>query len=420
MAAIIRNKTLYVLNDNLGYEPFYTVNNEIFQTSDINRNVFDYEHYRRAISSPTSLKIFRLYLLNDDETIRADVSRYVTQANVSFNHQQGQTRECSLTVINDDGFWAINPIGKIMWRGVKYRVDAGIFYDGVAYWKRCGIFTPSEPSYALDTKTISVQMFDKFALIDGTIGGKQPYKIKIPVGTKLKTAIRMLLSMERNNNALYDTKDFLFPSEYENYKLPYTINQNVDVSIGEIIIELATMIACDVFYNDYGNLVISNGVDTVAFETKPILWHYHADELQYAETNVNIQFKEWVNKVIVRGAIEGGKQFYGEAVNTNPRSQTSVALNDTYSFQMTDSKIYSNKLCEDRARYELKNKTVLTLQTKFKSIFIPHLIQNEMVKWDNKDLNIYNKKFIIKSISIDITGSMLMDISLCNIDELCL
>lgn len=422
MAAIIRNKTLYVLSedDGLSYEPFNTVNEEVFLTADINSMIFDYEHYCRAIASPASQKIFRLYLLNDDETIRSDVSEYVTQSTATFNHQQGQTRECSVTIINDDGFWEINPIQRVMWRGVKYRLDTGIYYDGTAYWKRCGVFTPSEPSYNMDAETISVQMFDKFALLDGTLGGKQPYKIKIPVGTKLKTAIRLLLSMERNTGVAYDSKDFIFPSEYEDYELPYTINQNEDISIGEIIIELATMISCDVFYNDFGNLVIANGVDTLSYKTKPILWHYHTNELQYANASVDIKFKEFVNKVIVRGAIENGKQFYGEAINTNPKSQTSVALNDTYTYQMTDSKINSDKLCSDRARYELKNKTILGAQVKYKSIFIPHLVQNEFVKWDNEKLNIYNKRFVIKGISIDLTDSMLMDISLCNVDEICL
>ncbi|HRG61316.1 MAG TPA: hypothetical protein PLU59_05130, partial [Aliarcobacter cryaerophilus] len=55
-------------------------------------------------------------------------------------------------------------------------------------------------------------------------------------------------------------------------------------SLGEIIIELANMIACDVYYNVNGNLVISSGIADIAYVSRSTLWSYKDNELEQFET----------------------------------------------------------------------------------------------------------------------------------------
>ena len=75
--AFVKNKRLYVLTDDKkGYEQFLTVLNEEFLTADRN-NIFSYKGYCRAISSPISHKVTRVFLLNNDETIKSDISEFL-------------------------------------------------------------------------------------------------------------------------------------------------------------------------------------------------------------------------------------------------------------------------------------------------------------------------------------------------------
>ena len=82
--AFIKNKILYVLNDSNKYVPMYTVNKEVFLTADKIFGLFSYDDYSKAVRSPLSQIVTRIYLLNDDETIRDEISEFLKSGNIDF------------------------------------------------------------------------------------------------------------------------------------------------------------------------------------------------------------------------------------------------------------------------------------------------------------------------------------------------
>lgn len=421
----IKNKQLYDSDGNA----LLTVDNEILLSSDYIDGYIPIDELHSKMLGKIATPVFRLFLLNYDETIKEDVSEdvIVGSGSLNMNYQQGQTRSFSVDLINENGKWNPSTINGRIWSGTKFRLDYGIVLKNTVYWKQMGIFTPNDPSLnnATSSKTISLQMSDKFALLDGSISGKTDSQYIIARGTKVKDAIQAFLDMEISasnqtygSKKVYDMKPLIFPSKYEDYVTEYRIDKSADTSIGEIIIELANMISCDVYYNENGNLTLSSNIDDLNYNNKSILWNYKDDELQYTDTKLTVNFSKLINKVIVVGANVNGAVYKATAENRNSLSQGNIYNSPIKLEYISDSNIYSTPLALDRANYELNKKSILPLSVSIKSFYNPFLKFNELVMWSNNDYGYKNRKFIIQSINMPMGSDCRMDITMTNINEL--
>lgn len=417
MAEFIRNKQLYVVPDENDRFRFYTADNEIFLTADQIEGLFSFDDYYMAVHSPLSQRIPRLCLLNEDETIKQDVTEYLTACSIDLTYEQGVTRSASVTLFNADGTWTPDPVKGFLWKGSKFRIEVGLYYNGTIFWANYGIFTPIDPTIDDEAQTVQFQMQDKFAFLNGAVGGGIDSDFKIPVGTSVRAAIEACLIAERENGGWYDTKPIIFPNNKQSITTPYTISKSPGLTYGEIITELADMISCDVYYNENGNLVIFGDSDDVPLENRPVLWNFNDTIPLYTQPNITMDLSKVINKVTVVGAIQNGYRFKGVAINNNAESRTNVRLTNLNPEYIEDSNITSDELCLTRAKYELQKKTLLGLQIKFNCVFIPNLLPGNLVTWTNTKHGFLNEKFFINSISLDVLNPTLMNISLTNIRE---
>ena len=266
------------------YKQFYLEDNSIlngFSTNETNANLtyVPREEFTEVIRSPVLRRYTKVYLLHPDETINKDITEYVLMTgSIEKNNQEGQCRSSNLTFINplvyktivddynnygkrkstpeslwnpmlfNDDFHANVKISCIDFYDARYEIDEGIFVT----------FDPKLSESGANT-TLSVQLYDKFALLDGTIDGKNDLDYEIPVNTPIYEAIRQLLRLPKNNRGEpYDVKDIIFPAKYKETLLAYTIKKTGENSVGDIIKEMVKSIACKVSYNANGNLVIAD------------------------------------------------------------------------------------------------------------------------------------------------------------------
>lgn len=420
--AFLKNKILYVKDDLSGYETF-TVNDEIFLTADlisgiqnVGFNDFSYNEYIAAIRHPISIRVCRVYLLNDDESIYEDLSEYICGGNLSFKYASGQTRSGSITFVNKNNMFVPHPINGLLWEGRKIRIDVGIYFNHIVFWKKCGIYLMKGFEINSEDGTVSCQIYDKYAGLDGTVGGKRGNVFKISVGTNVKQAIQLCLTETAYNGKSYDTNPIIFPLYYNTAVTPYTINKTAG-NIGEIPTELAKMISCDVYYNDDGRLVVSRDSDDVDLNQSPISWIYKNKDLLCMSPTLSYDYSNVPNIVFVTGAIENGKQYKGSYINKNPRSKNNIQLSIPNILNVEDSNIIGDSLCEDRAKYEYRAASRANLKLSFKSVFIPHLMPNDVFVWDNYSLDIKNEKFIISDISFNLVDGTLMNLNATNLNE---
>ncbi len=239
-------------------------------------SIFTLQHpqeYINAIKGKSIEPDFRIYILNPDETIYKEISDDLIYGlgSLTINYQQGQRRSLNFALDNSSKEYTPNPNNRKIWIGTKIRLDLGIkLKDGTIYYKQNGIFVVSDPVVTRHNaeEIVTIQCYDKFALLDGTLGGTIDATWEISAGKNIRDAIQEILLLNDGTGNPYDSKLMFFDPQYLTTQTAYTVEKAPGSSWGEMIIELADMIACDVYYNEFGNLVISSG------QSGPYLYQY--------------------------------------------------------------------------------------------------------------------------------------------------
>lgn len=374
----------------------------------------------RAITSYYNIPLFKVMSINEDESDNKDISEYIMQDSISHsqNLQNGQRGSLSFDLDNTSGTFYPSPISTCIWFGRKVRLYCGLLCDGVVYWFPKGIYIITDIGFRDDdnSNTISIQSNDKFCKLDGTISGKLESDYEVPNGSFIYDVVKSLLVLDSGNGDVYDPKTLIFDEKYKSYKTPYTIKKASGTTIGDVILELCEIISCDVYYNEDGHLLVEAGDELLSVSNKSILWHYNEYGLDMSTPEFTYDFSSVVNKITVVGAVVNGKIFKYTAENTNPASPTNTGFSPVKHEIINDDNLYSDDLCEQRAKYELQKKSVLPLQLKFTSVYIPFLITGELFAWTCLKHNFVYDKFLISSIQMKGDGSL--SISATNANEL--
>lgn len=300
--------------------------------------------------------VCRLFILNDDETIKADVSRDVIDYSLSITYQSGQRRTLSITMVNENHKWKPKYNTGLVQIGSKFRLDLGFVMYKTVYWKQMGIFLLKDPS----------------------------------------------ASRERANNTIS------FQNTY------YTIKQDAGNTLGEIFTDLAGTISSDIYYNEYGNMCIESNVNEFISGNLPVVWQFGENDrdilnLSYLEASSNI-----VNSVLVKGNIVNGYQFSATAKNNNPLSPTCIQYRGELFDVISDEALYSDELCRDRAQYELLAHTRGTSTVNISTPFLPIFDVNQIVMLNMPSEDIKGEQFAVNSISYNTSG---LSLTLENINE---
>ena len=383
------------------------------------------EEIERAIRSPISRRFFKLFLLHENETIKKDITAYVIpEGSLEKTYQQGSTRSLSITLANPDRIWVPSPTRGLLWTNSKFKLIMGLQLDNTIYWQDEGIFVCQDPDLnnASAHKTISIQLLDKFALLDGTISGKLGTDYQVSLGTNIYTTIKSLLNLSRDKMGNpYDFKAPILPSRYETAVTSYTLKKTAENTIGEIFTDLANMISCDIFYDECGRLTLRENIEDLDLHQRPVRWHYRdvVEGAEFFEVSMKIEWSKIINKVYVIGMNINGRLCKGEAANVNPKSAYNVnGLFGEHPLIVNDELINSDQRCVDRANYELKKNAMKYASVKIKSVYIPHLNCNDLVCWSFEDYGYVNQLFALQSLSIPLNPKDLVDISMTNLEDL--
>ena len=411
--AYIVNKTLC---DSAGRDVM-AVSGEDFLTNDtafiFNKN----PDFVSAVLNPIVTDLYKVELLYEDETPCEDISRYIVANSVSYSqeYKNGQTRSISFQMINKDGIWDAHPIKNRIWVNSKFRVHTGVIYNDVAYWYPLGIFVLKNPSYDRDNDIVGMSGVDKFAMIDGTLGGTLETEYKINPNTPIYAAVKTLLALDSGNGAPFDKSPIVFPSKYAESKTPYTMTVNGESSIGDIILELGEIISCDVYYNEFGSLVFSPSDELLNVSKKPILWTIDDEMADCTSISYDVKFDEVINKVTVVGANINGAIVKHTEINKNPKSPSNIYMTPVRFEYISDDNINTYELCQVRAEYELQKKSVIALSYNITMIYIPFIQSNALVCLNDDRKNIYGQKLFVSSVSISGGNT---SISATNVEDL--
>ena len=155
----------------------------------------NFEKYLHLISGNYK-KAVKVEWLNPDESVNFEFTNAIYDINVdlSVNYQNGSRRTCTITLNNDRNKFPIN--FNNIWIGQKFKLWMGIYLDEkTPYYFPQGVFYISNPNevYEPITRTIKINGVDKWAFLDGTLGGKLSGVYVTNIGVNLFEATKELL-----------------------------------------------------------------------------------------------------------------------------------------------------------------------------------------------------------------------------------
>lgn len=423
--AYVRYKQIMIRDNDGNIKPLVLNdgNNSFVVLNELKEGFIPLQDIAKALRYPISQRFFKIFLLHEDETIKMDITDYVKiNGSLEKTYQQGQTRNLNLTLINTDNIWNPTPYHGKLFANTKFLLQLGVQVNNTYYWRDEGVFVCLDPDLRNESsdKTISIQLHDKFALVDGTISGVVEEQYEIPRGTNIFKAVRDLLSISRDRlGNPYDHKPIVFPEKYRDSVTSYTIHKDVNSNIGEILIDLANMISCDIFYDESGYLTFRDILNDIDIHNREVKWIYSLDESETFQVNRQDKWSEIKNRIIVLGANINGALCRGEAENNNPGSKYNINGNfGIHTEVIEDNLINSNTFCQQRAQYELQKNMLKWTSINFSSIYIPHLKPQDLVMWSFKDYGYVNEYFVVQSVTIPLNPVELMSVNVVALEEL--
>lgn len=396
-----------------------SVNDEIILTQDLIEDYFSDEVMKSALHSPYIIPLFKLILLNQDETEWEDVTHYIVNNGISYSHEykSGQCRSVSTTFFNSDDSWLPNPVKGKNWSGTKFQLYMGMVYKNVVFWFPSGIYYLSNPTLNMNDDTASFELVDKFAMLDGSLGGTTETDYTINVNDLICDSISSLLKLDMRNTGdstddVFDIKPFLYPSSLSSEKTPYTLKKNPQSNIGEIIQELTQMLSCEIAYNESGYLEMVTSDELLQIDEKPIMLTITDKDIDISGVSITMDYTKIINKVTVVGANINGYLFDYTAINKNPSSPSNIYFTPPNFTYITDDNIYSDALCKERAEYELQKASFLGLSITIPlRIWCPFLKAGNLIVWNSERFNFKFVKFLINSVKISGDGDITLSIT---------
>nr|DAE02433.1 MAG TPA: tail protein [Siphoviridae sp. ctsUY14] len=370
-----------------------------------------------VLKRPTIKPRFRLFVLNPDETINYEIPEediIINSGNFTENYQNGQRKSVNINLINIDGKYT--PSINTIWVHDKFRFDIGLEFDGQVYWFPRGIYILGNPSadHQDSDKQVSLTLIDKFAVLEGKAGTLEA-TYEIPVGSDIEQAIMGILTLDNGSGYPIDLKPIIYDRAFKGLKMPYTLSKDAGSTLGEMLLEIGTILNAEVYYNSQGNLCFININETTLDVQKASLWDYSDEDRDYSNATANYDFENAVNEVHVVGDNINNEIFSAMAKNENPLSPLCIQRVGRRIEYINDSNIYSDDLAQQRANYELRKFGILKTTMNIQVSFNPLLFVNNLVTITDKYYNLARERFLIQSISYPIGNESQMTISCSNI-----
>lgn len=391
----------------------------------------------------------RIELINERDVVVGSLEGVAIDGNISLDSDSTYRRSGSLSMILDKKYNVLpNPSSKI-WFNKRCNISIGLsnFNDSIN-WFNLGRFAIDEVdlNYSKSEKTMSCQLKDYMAFLDGTLGGYTTHKTLIKAGeVTIAEAIRATVAhLGKISIENIGIKDY-------SALVPYDIEKSPNTTVYEIVDELVNMyMGYDFYFDENGYFIVEKIKDK---KNDPVIEVFDGEDKDFTlDTNPKIDFKNVKNNIQIWGRqFEDGSQIkwgYKNRCARNDKTELNTIMglktgdichiyseNNSYvwngetwelldfkvvpifnvenigekPFAYSDDNIFTEEQAKLRAEYELQQKSNLAETVRFSCVPLYHLNVNHKI-----EINIDNEikgDYIIKSIDIPLDISSPMSIS---------
>ena len=405
----------------------------------------NYQTYLDLLRKPFQ-KLVRLRFLNpdgstsftlDNDPLNARAGAFLSNGELHCNLQNGQRRTASVTLSNVDQRFDYNI--NSLWFGQEVALDEGMMLpDGSEIYFQQGIFLLETPQDELrpTERTITYNLVDKWAGLDGTLYGNLEGTYEVPIGTNIFQPITALLSEGKGNGWPVDNVTPVY-TDYYNGKTqtmpdgstvsmtdtPYALRVDGESgTIAEVVLGLTEMLNAWVGYDNTGALRVDPSQDDLLDTAKPVAWRFQLEDFSFLGATYTVKNTEVYNDYIVVGEqLDDYTQPYGRATNNNPGSDTNVQTIGRKTFREQRSGYATDKQCQDLADWMLKRSSILQKSVSISCSQILHINENELVEIVRTDKpGSPVERHLIMGFSRPLNGTEQMTIDAVSVNDLIL
>lgn len=365
---------------------------------------------------------FRIFVLYNDETINYEIPIEDIKSgsgSYSENYQNGQRRSLSFALYNEHRQYSTGING--LWAGTRLRLEIGLELqneDVIWFQKGVYIITNLSPKHSNSETIIEVSASDKFCLFENKTGTLET-TYEIPVGSNIEEIIKTILGGDMGNGMPFDTKEIIYNSAFKGAVTQVTISKSAGDTYGSILLELATQLSAEIFYNNMGRLTIVPIANVVDDINKPIIYDFDTRKGDVSNLDFSFDLESIVNRVIVIGSSSSGGVYQAVAVNDEPSSPLSVKRIGYRTGEIiNDSNITSDILAKERADYELRQQLIIKSSSSINVSFNPLLTVNNLITITDDTYDLTKEKFLLQSISCSLGYEGTMSITISNLNNL--
>lgn len=335
---------------------------------------------------------------------------------LTTNVSQGSRRTVSLTMANDGKF--IPNSNGLVWFSKGFKLYTGmILPDGTRQYNPQGMYLINSVSVTSDgaESTATINGVDIFSRLDSRLGGNLYNTFFIPAGADIYDAIKALFVKTPTYTPpinLSSDRVILNPN-LKGKTAPHDFEANYGESYADLLIDIADAFSQQVYFDVNGNFIMENVIDEA--NITPLV-HINSGESGtrglFVDGSADFDLSQMFNQWTVVGEGLNGTVVSATAQDDNPLSPTYVGRIGIKAKTLEDSNIYTNNLCELRAKYELKKSTQLYNTANITIVPLDILKENDVVSLTNPICGWNRDKYVIQSISLPLNYSTAMSLSL--------
>lgn len=325
---------------------------------------------------------------------------FIANGTVTHNWQNGRRTSATVTLDNIDGDYEYSY--NTVWFGQEIALDEGlVLSDGTDFYIQQGVFLIDTPTETVQpgNKTVTYNLVDKVAALDGSLGGNLEGTYQVAVNTNIFNPIVSLLSEDKGNGYPVDRVAPIF-TEYYNGKTqtlpdgttasmvlsPYTLTVEGGKTKWDVITGLVAMVNGRVGYDETGALRIDPSQDDILDTTKPILWEFSMDEAELLGMSYTVKNTEVFNDYIIVGdMLSNNSQPKGRAEILDSASPCDINAIGRKTKRVQMSGFGTNTQCQDYAGWMVKRSSVLQKSVNISCSQLLHIRGNSLVTIIRKD-----------------------------------
>ena len=382
---------------------------------------FDISYLINMLKNNYAYPRWRIYVLFPDEVINYEIPNEDIKLGGSFNenYQDGQRKSLSFSLYNESGKYSPNI--NMFWANTRLRLDMGVeLVSGETVWFQAGIFVVSNAQDSVSTseKMVQITAKDKFSLFEDKTGTIES-TYEIPEGTEIEEVFKTILLSDMGDGTPFDVKPIIYHSSFKGKKTQATISKSAGETYGSILLELATQLSAEIFYNSQGCLTLVPTNETSLDVDKPLLFDFAEENGDFSSLDFSFDMSSIVNKIVVIGSSIKGQVVSATAVNDDAASPLCYQkIGYRTGSIINDSNITTEVLAQERAQYELRKQLILKSSTSISILFNPLLSVNNLITITNEHFGLSHERFLIQSISCSLDYSGTMSVTISNIKNL--